>query len=179
MDRALLLTALASCGLAGCGAGDSDAPRTAEPAGAEDVRLKPTPASERASRSRLEPSVAPHTGTRTSVVRVTFRSRVRLGATRDGRTRSYYVVAKRRPAMSGCVQHRYGWVGSGRRGRRVTARMDPTRGKGGHLGWCRGRYRGRIRYFDGYACPSEGECRAPRGFERIYRRVGTFRFAIE
>jgi hypothetical protein len=144
-----------------------------------ETRLTPSQSSERASRSAVEVSVAPATGRRMSVIRVSFESGVRLGATRDKRRRGYYVVAKRLKGMSGCVQHREAYVDRGRAGQRVVAAIDPRRGKGGDLGWCRGRFRGVLHYYDGFACPRTGRCRSPAGFEKLNRVVAKFRFRIE
>jgi hypothetical protein len=81
--------------------------------------------------------------------------------------------------MSGCVQHRSTLIDAGRRGQRVTARLDPARGEGGDLGWCRGRFRGTLRYYDAFACPATGVCEPPERFERLTRVVSRFRFVIE
>jgi hypothetical protein len=124
-------------------------------------------------------SVAPATGRRKTVVRVAFTSRARLGAVSGGRRRTYSLVARRRSGMSGCVQHRDASIDRGRRGQRVTGRIDPARGKGGHLGWCRGGFSGKVRYFDSFACPRSGRCQSPAGFEKLNRVVARFRFRIE
>ena len=80
--------------------------------------------------------------------------------------------------MPGCVQHRDAVVDRGRRGQRVVARVDPGRGKGGHLGWCAGSYSGTIEYHDGFACLARGRCVEPDGFETLSRVVGRFGFTV-
>ena len=81
--------------------------------------------------------------------------------------------------MSGCVQNRDSSVGVGRRGQPVTARLDPARGEGGELGWCTGRFRGKLAYDDDFACPATGVCEPPGGFEGLSRVVARFRFVIK
>lgn len=184
MKRAFSVAAILCCSLmAGCTAtpGSDDARTTRPQAAGRDqpIRLSPTRASRTASRLRVEPAVSPRFANPMSVVRVTFASTIRLGAGPGGRFRSYYIVARRRPAKSGCVQHRDGFVDRGRRGDQVTGRIDPSRGAGGEIGWCSGRYRGEVRYGDGFACPRTGRCREPRGFERIDSAVARFRFEVE
>jgi hypothetical protein len=173
--RLLLAAALISGVIAsGCGDDDDTSERPAQ-----ETRLNPSRSSERASRSAVEVSVASATGRRMSVIRVSFESGVRLGKTSGERRRGYYAVAKRVKGMSGCVQHREAYVDRGRAGQRVVAAVDPQRGKGGHLGWCTGRFRGVLHYYDGFACPRTGRCQPPSGFERLNRVVARFRFRIE
>jgi hypothetical protein len=53
------------------------------------------------------------------------------------------VEAERRRPLGGCVVDRLTGV-AGTRGSRV-ATLDPRDGEGGNIGWCPGRYRGRVR----------------------------------
>jgi hypothetical protein len=129
--------------------------------------------------AHLDLSVAPTTGQPTSVIRVRFESQIRLGPTPGGRRRSYHVVARLQRETGGCVEERDTFVDHARSGQRVTARIDPARGKGGELGWCRGRYRAKVRYYDGLACPATGRCDKPEGFMTINRVVARFQFRIE
>jgi hypothetical protein len=172
--RYVLLAALVSAAVvAGC---DSDERRAAEEKGTE---LSPTEASERASRTPLELTVVPRAGHRTSIIRIGFKTPIRIGTAAGNRRRGYFLVARRRGGMSGCVQQRDGFVRPGRAGQRVVGRINPARGKGGLLGWCRGEYRGKVRYYDLWACPDTEVCAEPDRFESIDQVVARFRFSIE
>ena len=171
-----LLAAAFICGVVASGCGDDDE-TSEEPA--QETQLTPSRSSERASRAHVEVSVAPATGGRMTVIRARFESEVRLGKTMGERRRGYYVVAKRRQGMAGCVQHRDAYVYRGRAGQSVVAKIDPKRGKGGDLGWCPGPFRGVLHYYDGFACPRTGRCDVPAGFDNVNRVVAKFRFRIE
>ena len=73
--------------VAGC---DSDERRAAEEKGTE---LSPTEASERASRLPLELTVVPRVGHRTSIIRIGFKTPIRIGTAAGNRRRGYFLVA--------------------------------------------------------------------------------------
>ena len=97
-----------------------------------------------------------------------------------GKRRTAYMLAARalRP-RSGCVNDRFTFFPEAPEGTRVKATLDPARGKGGYLGWCRGTFRGRVTYSEGYACPSDGRCVVPRRFPRVRQVVGRFTFRVK
>lgn len=154
--RPLLLVAVLASLAASCGGDDDDRP--SQPRG-------------------VEPHATPQRAGRHDVIRVAFRARVSLGTFGD-RRRAYVADVHRRRPMSGCVQQREGIAGRGRAGERVVARLDPRRGEGGELGWCAGRYAGKVTYSDGFACPDTGPCEPPEGFERVDETVGRFGFSV-
>ena len=94
-------------------------------------------------------------------------------------TRSHYTVAaagvKARP---GCVNNRDRRFSDGPAGTRVRAELDPARGEGGPEGWCPGRYRGTVTYFEGFACPAKGTCHVPAGFPTRTQVVARFGFRV-
>jgi hypothetical protein len=63
-------------------------------------------------------------------------------------------------------------------GTRVRAELDPARGEGGELGWCRGLFRGAVTYFEGFACPDKGVCHVPAGFPERRHVVARFSFRV-
>lgn len=90
----------------------------------------------------------------------------------------YTVAAEAVRFAAGCVVEQDQRFPDRPAGIRVRATLDPSRGKGGHLGWCPGLYRGTITYFEGFACPREGTCRAPNNFPRRTEVVGRFAFRV-
>ena len=96
-----------------------------------------------------------------------------------GRTRrSYAIAAHAVHSASGCVNNRDRVFREARAGARVRAVLDPARGEGGELGWCPGRYRGTVTYFEAFACPPKGRCRPPTGFPSRERVVARFTFRV-
>src|SRR6202042_2756150 len=85
-------------------------------------------------------------------VRVTI-TRTRATGVFDDTRRSYTVEAHAVHPRSDCVNNRDRMFADGPAGRRVRAVLDPARGEGGPEGWCRGRFRGTVRFVEGYACP--------------------------
>ena len=159
-----LALAMSSCG------GDDDGETTAEraPGDAATARLEPSPASVAASRRRVHAGARPRAGGERTVFWVWFRGHARLGD-HDGRRRGYEIALRGRNTGA-CLVNPHGYVTRGRPGHVVTIRLDPSTWKGGV--WCRSTYRGRIYYYDGYACPDRGRCEEPPGFERLRRPVG-------
>jgi hypothetical protein len=97
----------------------------------------------------------------------------------DGKTRSNYTLAAKAadPAV-GCVNNRDQRFPDGPRGSHVRAALDPTRGEGGPLGRCSGRYTATVTYFEGFACPSKGKCHIPAGFPTRTQIVARFAFRV-
>jgi hypothetical protein len=97
-----------------------------------------------------------------------------------GRTRRSYVAEAHAacPAL-GCVNNRDRVFAERRAGARVRAVLEPARGEGGPEGWCRGRYRGTITYFEGFACPARGTCHVPPGFPTRTKVVARFAFVVD
>ena len=60
----------------------------------------------------------------------------------------------------------------------MRATLDPRRGEGGELGWCRGLFRGTITYHEAFACPASGTCRPPQGFPNRAETVARFAFRV-
>jgi len=77
----------------------------------------------------------------------------------------------------GCFTQREAYADDAPGGARVRLRLL-VRGGGKGTFWCRGRYRGEVRLFEGFACPSRGRCRPPRGFPRRVVLVGRFSFRV-
>lgn len=131
-------------------------------------------ASRKAAGSSVRASAAPRRGRRSTVFRVSLGSRATLG--RAGSRRRLYVASARGPFQAACVVELETYIERGRPGEVVAASLDPATAKGGR--WCRGRYRGRVRYVDTFACPAKGVCRIPRGFQQVGRVVGRFSFRV-
>ena len=109
---------------------------------------------------------------------VTFTARAATGV--RGRTiRHYTAEAHAVRAAGGCVNSRDGRFPASAVGERVKAALDPLRGEGGPEGWCRGRYRGTVTYFEGFACPSRGTCHVPPGFPTRTKVVARFAFVVD
>jgi hypothetical protein len=96
-----------------------------------------------------------------------------------GSQRRYYWIQAHsvRPA-SACVNNRDRGPPSRPAGYRLQALLDPARGDGGVLGWCRGRFKGTMRYSVDYACPASGTCQPPKGFARRSRVTARFSFTV-
>jgi len=82
-------------------------------------------------------------------------------------------------AAGGCVNSRDGRFPASGAGERVKAALDPLHGEGGPAGWCRGRYRGTVTYFEGFACPDRGTCHVPPGFPTRTKVVARFAFVVD
>jgi hypothetical protein len=97
-----------------------------------------------------------------------------------GRTiRHYTAEAQTSHPAVGCVNRRDGRFPESAAGERLKAALDPLRGEGGPEGWCRGRYRGTITYFEGSACPARGTCHVPPGFPTRTKVVARFAFVVD
>ena len=109
---------------------------------------------------------------------VTFTAREPTGV--RGRTiRHYTAEAHAVRAAGGCVHSRDGRFPASGAGERVKAALDPLHGEGGPEGWCRGRYRGTVTYFEGFACPDRGACHVPPGFPTRTKVVARFAFVVD
>lgn len=75
--------------------------------------------------------------------------------------RSYFAQLASDVPASACVNGRDGYFGARPAGVRTTATIDPRRGEGGELGWCRGTYHGVVRFIEAPACPPEAHCVPP------------------
>jgi hypothetical protein len=127
--------------------------------------------------SRDEPASVRHHGIHERIP-VTFTARAATGV--QGRTiRHYTAQAHAVRAAGGCVNSRDGRFPASAAGQLVKAALDPLRGEGGPEGWCRGRYRGTVTYFEGFACPARGACHAPPGFPTRTKVVARFAFVVD
>ncbi len=127
--------------------------------------------------ARQEPASVRHHGIHERIP-VTFTAREPTGV--RGRTiRHYTAEAHTARAAGGCVNSRDGRFPASAAGERVKAALDPLRGEGGPEGWCRGRYRGTITYFEGFACPARGTCHVPPGFPTRTKVVARFAFVVD
>jgi hypothetical protein len=90
---------------------------------------------------------------------------------RGRRVREYWATV-RGPLRTACVIENEGWFSHGPPGTRLRAVLDPTRTKGQR--WCRGRFRGVVRYRDGI-CGGDGD----GACHRLHiRRAGRFAFTV-
>jgi hypothetical protein len=121
--------------------------------------------------------VSPSAPRRHDRVAVGFTSRRATGV--FGKQRRSYVVQAHsvRPA-SACVNNRDRALPPRPAGYRLRTRLDPARGDGGELGWCRGRFTGTVRYSIGYACPASGTCQSPKSFRRRSSVTARFSFVV-
>ncbi len=127
---------------------------------AESLRFGPTP--------EVEVGVRPWVGGPDMRVGLSLFATHRSGAT--GRRVRWYSAAVRGPARVGCVIENDTRFSTGPPGHRIRAVLDPHRTKGRR--WCRGRFRGVVRYTDGI-CRKDGQC------HRVYmRRAGRFGFTV-
>ena len=126
---------------------------------AESLRFGPTPP----VRVRVEPATGgPRTRFRLELV-----STHRTG--RGRRERDYW-ASVHGPRRFACVIERDGWFSYGPPGATLHAELDPSRTEGNR--WCRGRFRGVVRYRDAI-CFDRNAC------ERVYiRRAGHFSFTV-
>jgi hypothetical protein len=127
---------------------------------------------------QLSLTVSPATGGKHVRFVVAFTSQRATGV--FGKTRRDYVVEaySARPADS-CVINRDTYISGRPAGTRIRASLDPARGEGGPEGWCRGAFRGTVKYSEGFACPAKGRCRPPKGFPPDRTRlVARFSFRV-
>jgi hypothetical protein len=163
MRRVACLWVAATVVIGGCAAdhGRSDGPATPAAGGTEPVALQ----------------VARRTGTKHDRFTASIRTPRATGV--DGHTiRNYTLSALATHPRTACVNNRDGRFPDASAGTRVGAVLDPARGEGGPLGWCRGRYRAKVIYFEGYACPARGTCHPPPGFPTRTRVVARFTFRV-
>jgi hypothetical protein len=126
---------------------------------------------------QVRATVSPQQGARHTPFAVSITTRVATGV--FGRTRrSYSTEARAVNSTSGCVTHRDRTFPSGAAARNMRATLDPRRGEGGELGWCRGLFRGTITYSEAFACPASGTCRPPQGFPDRAETVARFTFRV-
>ena len=92
--------------------------------------------------------------------------------------RSYRVRASSARPASACVNQRERFLPARPAGFRLRAALDPARGEGGPLGWCRGRFEASVRYIVEYACPAAGTCHPPEGFRRRSSIAARFSFVV-
>jgi hypothetical protein len=127
--------------------------------------------------SREEPASVRHHGIHERIP-VTLTAREPTGV--RGRTiRHYTAEAHAVRSAGGCVSSRDGRFPESAAGAHITAALDPLRGEGGPEGWCTGRYRGTITYFEGFACPARGTCHVPSGFPTRTKVVARFAFVVD
>jgi hypothetical protein len=174
MHRALAVAVL--LGVSSCG-GDDDEPSSEppRPTAAATARLEPSAASVAASRRAVRAAATPRSAGERTTFRVHFTGRARLGRA-QGRRRGYEVALRANRNTGACLVNPSGLTTRGRRGGVVTVRFDPGKFKGGR--WCRSTHRGRVFYYDTYACPARGRCQSPAGFERLRRLVGRFSLRV-
>src|SRR5215217_6606750 len=157
---ALCAVGVGACGSAASGSAPAPAPKPA-----------------RAAAAPLHVTLAHSRGGRHDRFAAAITTRRATGV--RGRTRSNYTVAADAiRAQAGCVNNRDRRFPDGPAGARVRAVLDPARGEGGPEGWCPGRYRGTVTYFEGFTCPAEGTCHAPAGFPARTRVVARFAFRV-
>lgn len=144
---------------AGCGAGAqrSEAPGAAGP--------------------QIRATVSPQGGASHKPFTVSITTRNATGVFGRSR-RGYSAEARAVNRTGGCVTYRDRTFPSGAAARNVRATLDPRRGEGGELGWCRGLFRGTITYFEAFACPASGTCRPPQGFPNRAETVARFTFRV-
>jgi hypothetical protein len=89
---------------------------------------------------------------------------------RGRRERSYWATVHG-PLKTACVIQNKAWFSYGPPGATLHAELDPRRTKGGR--WCRGSFRGVVRYRDAICGSRDAPC------ERVYiRRAGHFGFTV-
>jgi hypothetical protein len=163
--------------VAACGHGD-DAPWRGGPKTPPAPKAaRSTPAMVMPIPSGPRPAVSPLRGGKHVAFRVVVVSDRDTGV--FGKTRrSYHVEAHSVRRASACVNNRDRRFPDAPAGSTMYATLDPARGEGGPLGWCRGQYRGTIRYIEAFACPSSGTCRPPAGFPSRSKVVVRFTFRV-
>jgi hypothetical protein len=117
-----------------------------------------------------------HGGKHTNFV-VTITAAAATGV-RDDTISHYSVEAEAVKPAGGCVIERDNRFADGPAGTTVRATLDLARGEGGETGWCPGNYRGRIVFFEGFACPSTGTCEPPADFPTKRAVVARFAFTV-
>jgi hypothetical protein len=124
-----------------------------------------------------EPASVRHHGAHDRIP-VTFTAREATGV--RGHTIRHYTAEARalRPA-AGCVNRRDGRFPESAAGERVATTLALAHGEGGPEGWCPGRYRGTVTYFEGFACPARGRCHVPPGFPTRTKVVERFSFVVD
>jgi len=148
---ALLATVLLAALLVGCREPGTDKP---------EARVGPP--------APVAVRVSPASGHPQTSFRLHFVATQRTG--RRGRRERDYWASVRGPRRIACVIESWVWFSHGSPGARLHAVLDPRRTKGAR--WCRGRFRGVVRYRDSL-CRRSGTCR------RTYsRRAGHFSFTV-
>ena len=132
-----------------------------------------------ADASRIDPAVTVSPTTGGKHVRFTVRFTGHRATGVFGKTRRSYIVEAHavRPAID-CVNNRESYPPPRPAGTRMHATLDPARGEGGPEGWCRGVFRGTVKYSEGFACPPRGRCRPPKGFPSRTRLIARFSFRV-
>jgi hypothetical protein len=109
------------------------------------------------------PAVSPLRGGKHDGFRVVIVTEHETGV--FGKTlRSYHAEAHAVRPASACVSNRDRAFPAGPMGATLHATLDPARGEGGPLGWCRGLFRGTVRFHEAFACPPAGTCHRPARF---------------
>lgn len=126
---------------------------------------------------RVSAALFPVQGTKHARFTLSITTRNDTGVIGKSR-RSYLVDVRSVDPSSACVNNRDFAFPPAPAGVGVRVTLDPRHGEGGHLGWCRGVFRGAITYSHGYACPDKGTCRPPKSFQRRATTVARFTFRI-
>lgn len=163
--RSWLGCAVCALGVCACGSGSSGG---ASPPPASKARAPVSPISVTLSRSE---------GGKHDRFAAVITPRHATGVKGKGRS-NYTLAAKAADPAVGCVNNRDRRFPDGPRGTPVRAALDPGRGEGGLHGWCPGRYKGTVTYFEGFACPSRGKCHIPGGFPTRTQIVARFSFHV-
>jgi hypothetical protein len=159
-----------------CGHGD-DAPWRGGPKTPGVTTAKAAPARVMPIPSGPRPQVSPLRGKKHDGFRVFVVTQHETGV--FGKTRrSYHVEAHAVRPASACVNTTERRFPDGKAGETMYATLAPAPGKGGAVGWCRGLFRGTVRYQEAFACPSAGRCRTPAGFPKRSEVVVRFSFRV-
>jgi hypothetical protein len=123
------------------------------------------------------PAVSPLRGGKHDGFRVVIVTQHETGV--FGKTlRSYHVEAHAVRPAAACVNKRDRAFPAGPIGATLYATLDAARGEGGPLGWCRGWFRGTVRYHEAFACPPVGTCHRPARFRSRSEVVVRFSFRV-
>jgi hypothetical protein len=124
------------------------------------------------------PRVPVHVRPNSGRPRTVFRLEIVAGkrSARQGRRQRLYSAEVQGPLRSACVIQHATTFGYAPPGARLQARLDPSHTKGNK--WCRGRFRGVIKYHDGFVCPPRRTCRPPTDFPTEDRTVARFGFRV-
>ena len=161
--------ALVSIGLVALGCGKTaPEPRSRSAIDAGSAASSPQPVSA---------ALSPLQGTKHARFTLSITTRNDTGVVGKSR-RSYRVDVRSVDSAIACVNNRDFAFPPAPAGVGVRVTLHPRNGEGGHLGWCRGVFRGTITYSRGYACPAKGRCRPPKGFQRRATTVARFTFRI-